>query len=359
MNHPKTSDAASSSLVTHSAVDRRQTRGAFVSWLNYHGRSQGFVDRLGLTPIYVSYLRQQDIISAPVKYGPQFISTLRRLYRVKPEVVFVMDPPVFAVAAVFLYCLHTRARYLMDCHSGVFNSPKWRWSLPIQRFFGRCAAGVIVTNPVHLNEVVSWPAKGILVGDPPPTLPAATVRSAEPTAPYVFVIGVFGEDEDVPKVLEAAARLPGVRFRISGDTKRARRAWLENHPSNVAFTGFLSTNDFWSHVRDASAILTLTTREDTILRGGWEAMFMEQPLITSGTSALRRYFTRGTVFVDHSPDAIAAGVKYALSHQEELRVEAKALREEKYTTWCQERTELARLAGMQIAGGEQPSGPST
>lgn len=324
-----------------------------MSWIDHHGRSQGFIDALGLTPIYVSYLRQRDIVSAPAKYGPQFISTLRRLYRLKPEVVFVMDPPVVAVAAVFLYCLQRRARYVMDCHSGVFNSPKWRWSLPIQRFLGRRAAAVIVTNPVHLNAVASWPAKGMIVGDPPPTLPAATASSAEPTAPYVFVIGVFGEDEEVPKVLEAAARLPGVRFRISGDTKRAARAWLQNHPSNVAFTGFLSTNDFWSHVRGASAVLTLTTREDTILRGGWEAMFMEQPLITSGTSALRGYFTRGTVFVDHSPDAIAAGVEYALSHQKEFRGEAKVLREEKYRTWCQQREELARLAGLQVVAGEQ------
>ena len=96
------------------------------------------------------------------------------------------------------------------------------------------------------------------------------------------------------------------------------------------------------------AVLTLTTREDTILRGGWEAMFMEQPLITSNTSALRRYFTRGTVFVDHNPDLIAAGVEYALSHQEELRIQARGLREEKYATWCEEREELVRLTGLQF-----------
>src|SRR5919204_5413992 len=146
-------------------------RGAFVSWIGYHGRSQGFIDRLGLTPIYVSYLRQRDIVSAPLKYGPQFVATLRQLYRVKPEVVFVMDPPVFSVAAVFAYCRSRGIPYLMDCHSGVFNSPKWRWALPLQRYFGRRAAGVIVTNPVHLQEVASWPAKGVIVGDPPPLLP--------------------------------------------------------------------------------------------------------------------------------------------------------------------------------------------
>jgi glycosyltransferase involved in cell wall biosynthesis len=321
-------------------------RAAFVSWIDYHGRSEGFIERLGLAPIYVSYLKQQDVVSAPLKYGPQVISTLRRLFEVKPEVVFVMDPPMFAAAAVSVYCLVSRARYVMDCHSGVFNSRKWRWSLPIQRFLARRAAAVMVTNPSHLSEVLSWHAKGLIVGDPPPMLPTPTVRSAAP--PFVFVIGVFGDDEEVPAVLEAAARLPGVEFRMSGDTRRARRAWLDSHPSNVKFTGFLSINDFWSHVGGAMAVLTLTTREDTILQGGWEAMFMEQPLITSNTSALRRYFTRGTVFVDNNPDSIAAGVAYALSHQAELQVEARGLREEKYATWCQEKAELARLTGLQF-----------
>lgn len=321
-------------------------RAAFVSWIDYHGRSEGFVERLDLTPIYVSYLRQQDIVSAPLKYGPQAVSTLRRLFKIKPEVVFVMDPPVFAVAAVSAYCLLNRARYVMDCHSGVFNSRKWRWSLPLQRFLARRAAAVLVTNPSHLNEVLSWRARGLIVGDPPPMLPATNVRSAEP--PFVFVIGVFGDDEEVPAVLAAAARLPGVEFRVSGDTRRARRAWLDSHLQNVKFTGFLPTDDFWSHVGQASAVMTLTSREDTILRGGWEAMFMAQPLITSNTSALRRYFTSGTVFVDHNPDSIAGGIEYALSHRAELRVEATKLREEKYATWCQEKAELVRLTGLRI-----------
>ena len=327
-----------------------------MSWIAYHGRSQGFIDRLGLTPIYVGdFITGRGIGVALFKYGPQFVSTLRGLYRVRPKVVFVMDPPVFAVTAVFLYCLHTRARYLMDCHSGVFNSRKWRWSLPVQRFFGRRAAGVLVTNPAHLSVVSSWPARGIVVGDPPPIPGPAGERSSERAEPYVFVVATFGEDEDISKVLEAAGRLPGLRFLISGDTRRARPGWLVSRPSNVEFTGFLSTGDFWSHVRDASAVLTLTTREDTILRGGWEAMFMERPLITSRTSALQRYFTRGTVFVDHTPDSIAAGVADAMAHVGELQREARLLREEKYATWREESECLARLAGLPFGASEEPT----
>ena len=60
------------------AQQRGATSGAFVSWVPSCGRSQGFIEALGLEPVYTSYLRQKDIVSAPLKYGPQFIATLRR-----------------------------------------------------------------------------------------------------------------------------------------------------------------------------------------------------------------------------------------------------------------------------------------
>jgi len=44
----------------------RMTSAAFVSWVPSCGRSQGFIDALGLTPIYSSYLRPRDIVSAPM-----------------------------------------------------------------------------------------------------------------------------------------------------------------------------------------------------------------------------------------------------------------------------------------------------
>jgi glycosyltransferase involved in cell wall biosynthesis len=327
-------------------------RGAFVSWLPFSGRSQGFIDALGLAPVYVSYLRQQDVLSAVVKYGPQFVTTLRRLARAKPDVVFVMNPPVFAVLATSLYCRITGARYVVDCHSGVFESSKWRWSLPLQRFLGRRAAAVIVTNQPHQKAVASWPARAIVIGDPRPRLPT----QADDLVPrpgeqrYVFVILTFGADEAVPHVLQAARRLPQVRFRLSGDPRRASSSWLRDLPANVELTGFVPLQTFWENVRGASAILTLTTRPNTILQGGWEAMFMARPLITSASATLREYFTGGTVFVDNSPTGIAAGVEEALSREPELAAAMGRLRDEKALAWRRSRAELENLLGITFPG---------
>src|SRR5207302_4878683 len=101
--------------------------GAFVSWMPYHGRSQGFIDTFQLAPVYVSYLGIERPALAPLKYGPQAIATLRELARRRPAVVFVMDPPPFAAVTARLYCAVTGARFVMDCHGGVFEDPKWTW----------------------------------------------------------------------------------------------------------------------------------------------------------------------------------------------------------------------------------------
>jgi len=329
-------------------------RGAFVSWAPSCGRSQGFIDALGLTPIYSSYLRPRDVVSAPLKYAPQFIDTLRRLHRLRPEVVFVMNPPVFAVAAVAAYAARTGARYLIDCHSGAFESRKWRWSLPLQRAFARRAAGVIVTNRVHRELVEAWPARALIIADPPPQLPDG-LGQAQPegdrdTERFVFVIATYSPDEAIPEILGAAAALLQVRFRISGDIRRAPRGWLNRCPPNVALTGYVSLPTFWQHVQRASAILTLTRQENTILRGGWEAMFAGRPLITSDTAALRGYFTRGARFVNGTVAGIRAGIEDVLDHQAEFQREMELLREEKRLAWYRQRGELEALLGAEFSG---------
>jgi hypothetical protein len=335
-------------------------RGAFVSWVPASGRSQAFIDAFQLQPIYVSYLGTERPLVAPLKYGPQLLNTIRLLRRYRPEIVFVMNPPPLAAAAAYLYCRDSGARYIMDCHSGVFESSRWRWAMPLQRFFGRRAAAVIVTNPVHQAIVSSWPGKAVVMGDPPPLAAmlddprAATQadgRSSEAVTqqpPVVFVIVRFGKDEAIAETLDAAGRMPEVRFEISGDPRRAQPRWLRNRPPNVRFTGWLSIADFWAHLRRANAVLTLTTQDNAILQGGWEAMFAGQPLITSGSETLRAYFSRGAVFAENTADGIAGAVGEALIREDELRREMRVLRTEKQVRWNEEHRQLERLLGTPL-----------
>ncbi len=61
-----------------------------------------------------------------LKYLGQSVSTWKVLARERPDVVFVMSPPPVAIAAVYAYCFVSRARYVVDAHSGVFFTNRWR-----------------------------------------------------------------------------------------------------------------------------------------------------------------------------------------------------------------------------------------
>jgi glycosyltransferase involved in cell wall biosynthesis len=343
-------------VLSMAAEARKQGIGAYVSWTPYFGRSQSFIDALDLVPIYIHFLKEHRPFYAPFKYGPMFVATLIALYRSRARVVFVMDPPVFGSLATYLYCLHTGGRYIMDCHSGVFESKKWQWAMPLQRFLGRRAQAVIVTNTTHEAIVKGWGANALIIGNPPQKIPSTTAAEMPGgqaiEEPFVFVINRFHKDEAVEEVLEAARRLPDVRFYISGDTTRAKPEWLADLAPNVSFTGWLTNEEFWYYARHAEALLTLTTQENTILQGGWEAMFLGQPLVTSNTEALRNYFSSGTVYVENTADGIAAGVRDALEHPAQLRADMIALRDAKYAIWNGQRQMLEDLLDLRFDGPE-------
>jgi len=65
----------------------------------------------------------------PVRYLVQTWQTWRILHREKPDIIFIQNPPIFAVLAVSLYTLFFGGRYVIDSHTGAFLDPHWRWSL--------------------------------------------------------------------------------------------------------------------------------------------------------------------------------------------------------------------------------------
>ena len=76
----------------------------------------------------------------------------------------------------------------------------------------------------------------------------------------------------------------------------------------------------------AAAVVVLTTRDDTLLSGAWEAIALGRPLVLSDTVALRSTFGEGPSWVRPEPEAIAAGIDAALADPDRARASTAALR---------------------------------
>lgn len=318
---------------------------SFISWAPYCSRSDSIARRLGGESHMVYAPRWGSrYATIAIKYLVQTVRTLLILARQRPRVVFVMAPPSVACLPVWWYCLLTRAKFVIDAHTGALLDERWVRLQWLQRFFSRRAVTTIVTNQ-HLKSLIeSWGATATIVTDVP-------VYFAEPSRPalsgqlnFVFVSS-FGHDEPTTEFLAAAESVPEVTFHVTGDL-RCLSKQITARPENVRFTGFLSDEEFVGLLTACDAVLALTTQDHTMQRAAYEAIYLEKPIITSEFELLRRSFPKGAVHVRPTAAGIAGGIREMIVRRQELRQEAVELKKEKLCQWDRVSAQLLRLTGL-------------
>lgn len=318
----------------------------FISWAPYCSRSDSIAARLGGTS-HMVYAARWGSRPATIllKYASQTLTTFRILLSERPKAIFVMMPPVVAAIPVLFYAKLFGTRVFLDSHTAAFLGSAWSRVLFLHRWASRRATATIVTGE-HLRDIVaSWNAPVQLVSDVP-------VVFAEPepfeVAPgfNIAVISSFNRDEPTRELVEAAGRVPEVTFYITGNTKKLAPEIMSSRPANVHFTGFLSDGRYAGLLKACDAVAALTTRDHTMQRGAYEAIYLQKPVLTSNFPILRSSFPKGTVHVDATVDAIVDGVRDLKKNLLRYRSEAEELCEAKRQRWQETAKRLRELAGL-------------
>jgi glycosyltransferase involved in cell wall biosynthesis len=243
-----------------------------------------------------------------------------------------MSPSPVAVLAVYGYCALTRTPFVIDAHSGAFQNPRWRLLQSLQFWLCRQARATIVTND-HLAALVSaHRAQPIVVPDVPVKF-AQSAQSGQHRPFAVVCVTSFDRDEPIDAMLQAARQLPDVQFYMTGDARRAA-GLLETRPPNVTLTGFLSVSDYGDLIQNAGVVLALTTKNHTMQRGAYEAIYQGTPVIVSDFDILRTAFSDGALHVDNSPEAIVAAILDIRRDPATFRrgaLQLKAVKEERWS----------------------------
>jgi glycosyltransferase involved in cell wall biosynthesis len=315
---------------------------SFVAWVRYDRRPELLARRLGGTLHNVIHGSQGKLWQAPVRYAAQARETWRLLRRERPDVVYVQNPPIFAAIVVAWYARRSGARFIIDSHTSAFQARRWRWSLGMHRWLSRRALTTIVHNAAQAEIVAQWGAPYTVLGFVFGDYPAGTAFSRNGKF-VVAVVSTFEKDEPLDLVFEAARNLPAVSFYVTGDSKRAAPGLLVQKPENCHLTGFMDYDEYIGLLRGADAVMDLTTRDHTLLMGGFEAVALGKPLITSDWPILRSYFSAGTVHVPNTVEGITDGVQQARRHPQELRQEMQRMRDELMAEWEEKSAELWEL----------------
>jgi glycosyltransferase involved in cell wall biosynthesis len=216
-----------------------------------------------------------------------------------------------------------RARVAIDLHSGALLDRRWRWAVPILAWLARRSTAAIVTLPSLAAALEARGVQTIVLPDPLPEMAPSAPATAHPGPagpPEVVAICGWGDDEPLEALVAAAVGQPWT-LALTGRPRRPL-----DLPDGVRLTGFMDDAAYADTLARAAAIVVLTTRDETLLSGAWEAIAVGRPLVLSGTTALRSTFDDGPTYVGDDARSIAAGIASAVQDPE-AAARTRALRD--------------------------------
>lgn len=243
--------------------------------------------------------------------------------RGKGKTVFVQNPSI-VLSLIAVLCKKILAyKVVVDAHnSGIFPKKELQF---LADFINRHADYVIVTNQGLAGHVTAVGGFPVILPDP---LPDVSVQEAL-TSPWaatphnsVMAICSWASDEPYVEIIGAAALLPNVQFYITGNSKGRESAYGQDLPPNVVLTGYINDNDYHVLLKTAGIILDLTTRDDCLVCGAYEAISASKPIVLSDTQALRAYFDPEASFVANNAGAIALCLKGIFAEYEKFSARA-------------------------------------
>jgi len=325
----------------------------FLAWSppSHTRRSVLMACKLGIPLRRIHILRMRPYL-APLRYAGQAVLTLLTLFRERPAVVFVQNPPIFGPLFVWIYCALTGATFIIDSHTCALQDRVWQWSWPLHGFLSRRALTTIVTNE-HLRQMVaSWGARSQIITDIPSVFPPG--RPCPLAYSFnVAVVSSFAPDEPLDEIIQVARSLPDVGFYVTGDPARSRTRLPGDLPPNLHLTGFLPDDEYYGLMRSVQTVMTLTTQDHTMQRGACEAIWLNQPIITSDWPLLRQAFHKGTIHVDNTVEGIRAGVLQMRLMRQQLADEVLLLQKERRQQWEEIATWLETLIS-QASSAQRP-----
>ena len=287
----------------------------WITWENQI-RNQSLSGRLGAELHVLSSKRTRL-----VRYLICMSKSVILIWRRRPSVVFAPNPSIVLTYLLTIIKYMFGYTFVIDAHYAGIVAPNGnRVFQKALDFCNRHADLVIATNEEHKKRVEAVGGRALVCEDPLPDIGRYAKNTREQSKKVLFVCS-FDIDEPYANAFQAAKvlREEGYAFWVSGNFSKAGIVPAEW--PHVKFLGYAPEAEFYSHLAESQVVVDLTTQENCLLCGAYEAMALDKPLVTSRTSALQKYFTGGTVFVDHKPESIIDGVRLAYERRGELKLQ--------------------------------------
>lgn len=299
----------------------------WITWQN-HRRTESLCQELKIKP-HVLHTPNSGL----KRYLSLIIDTFKLLKQQKPKVLFVQNPSiVLSFLAVLLKPVFGYKLFIDAHNEGVVpfvnDNALFRF---ITRLLHKFSNYTIVTNDGVAEVVRNNGGEPIVLPDALP-LPMTSAKTDRPENKYrVVLISTYAKDEPIEEVLLASQQLENVELSVTGNFKKAQFD-ISNYP-DCHFTGFLSEQEYWQQLTNAELIIDLTTMENCLVCGSYEAIALEKPLLLSEDQSARSLFPTGVRFTRNSSEDIAGAIREIINEYPKINSEMAQLREDYTTYW--------------------------
>jgi hypothetical protein len=282
----------------------------FLTW-NDSRRSESLARVIGLDRIlFVPRLRGWQ------RHVRGFAQTAAYLFRVRPNLIwyqFSLGLGV-AIALYALVCRRKRVVLVADVHTKALRRNGSSLLRPMVRrikawSLGFCRAA-IVTN--EENATYAWRTfgvKALILSDPLP-MPRPPVGAGATKRFDVLVVCSYAADEPLDLIEQLASKLRAqYTVAITGDVKHLNRTFHTRLKRVALLTGWLGECEYWDCLRNARAILVLSTESACLPCGAYEAIAVGNRPIVRDDPFVKEAFGQSAVYTSLSVTDIEIAIQ--------------------------------------------------
>ena len=253
---------------------------------------------------YIEYAYKKGLL----RYIVLSLKTLSFLIKRKPEIIYFQNPSVVLGLVCTLYGFFFRhVKLVGDYHNCALDESSRLFFL--SKFIARHCSLVIVTNSSLEHIVAKMGGIAISFPDPLPDVGPFEGGHLQKTKDIVFVTS-WANDEPINEVLSAFITSDlhneGVSLLMTGrprfDRLTSSQKFYNQH--GIVFLGFVDEMRYWALLESAYFVIDLTTRENCMVCGAYEALAVERMLLLSGNKATTEYFGCGLTYTNNTVEDI-------------------------------------------------------
>jgi hypothetical protein len=271
-----------------------------------------------------------------LRYPVALCKTVAAFVAERPDLIFVQNPSLILALFAVNYGLIADIPVVVDAHNaGVypFNGRR-TWASKLAAYLFKKAFITIVTNNALAEYVSMHGGNAEVMPDPIPEFtPPVTKRVLKGNFNVLFICS-WADDEPYDEVIQAARLLSkSVYVYITGNSRGKESKYVGNMPENVVLTDYLKEEDFIEMLYSCDVIMDLTTRDDCLVCGAYEAVAAEKPLIVSNSKALMVYFSHGVLYTNNTSSDISAQIDSAVIMKDDMQNQIKVLKKNMMDEW--------------------------